>query len=147
MSKIFDFDVNKIDYNKEKINQSFKKMKKPLSENNLKLYRSSSYLSFGKKWDTIEPPKIIKSNMSLTNANVPTKHSFLRNSNTNLCFLSNKTSRASNSSSSSLVKKFKTFDDVQIIVNDDQLKDFKQLIDYLFKKVSIFILSFNQKMI
>lgn len=144
MQKIFDFDTSNTRIEKSKSSSIISKiildeseLNKPLSEASL-LKRHP--IKAACKWDTIEPPKLVKSNMTSATLKVDSvqhKESQLPRKNASMSpeiFAYKKVSQRKNS----LKKKFKTFDDVKIILNDDQLKEFREIIDMLFRKVRLY---------
>ena len=149
MQKIFDFENTEIKV--EKSASSSVLITKALKEKNDLLNISISDNSLQKspikksssKWSTIEPPKLVKSNMSFTSTKsnlIYKKTSFVNNSPSE----TNSNIRLSNSGNSLNKNKFKTFDDVQIVLNDDQLKEFRELIDKLFKRVRLYVKKLNR---
>ena len=131
MQKIFDFDLSKITENTQAA--SSRKNEQPIAE--VKFSKSSiSSLIKNPKWNVVEPPRLVKSNMSLS------ANSSNLSTNSLISFKNNVASKINPSinnfsSSKSLVKgKLKTFEDVEIIMNDDQLIDFRCLIDKAFKR-------------
>jgi hypothetical protein len=106
-----------------------------------KCQKTSSASNLNKfKWQTVEPVRLIKSNMilPLKSSNLSLNNK-LENNNSNI--ICNKSININSNiisfrknSNTSLVKRFITFDDVKIIMNDDQLKEFKEIIDKAFTK-------------
>lgn len=129
MQKIFDSNKSADILYTEVIKKTNKSQKTLLSANNLNKF----------KWQTVVPVRLIKSNMilPLKSSNLSLNNKF-ENSNNIICnksinINSNIISFRKNSNTS-LVKRFITFDDVRIIMNDDQLKEFKEIIDKAFTK-------------
>ena len=129
MQKIFDSNKSADILYTEVIKKTNKSQKTLLSTNNLNKI----------KWQTVEPVRLIKSNMilPLKSSNLSLNNKFENNNNIicnkSININSNIISFRKNSNTN-LVKRFITFDDVRIIMNDDQLKEFKEIIDKAFTK-------------
>jgi len=97
------------------------------------------------KWQTVEPIRLIKSNMilplksnnnrSINKFEKSNNNTNRSNSNVSINYSTINFRKNSNTSNNTcLVKRIKTFDDVKIIMNDEQLSEFREIIDKAFKK-------------
>jgi len=145
MQKIFDFDSNKNTENTQPDILSASSSKNELKIGELKAVSTSSLRSLtnNPKWSVVEPPRLVKSNMSLVANSSNLSTNSLRPSKNNTISQINTVSKNDSISKSLVKRKLKTFDDVEIIMNDDQLVDFSRIMNKAFKKAVKFRMNKN----
>jgi hypothetical protein len=86
------------------------------------------------KWLVKDTTRFTTSNMNLSKSSL-TRPDLIYSCTSNKSLHSTKSSLSTSASCTSLSKRIKTFDDVKIAMNDEQLEEFKKIMEISFKKV------------